>query len=257
MSAPVIGFEPLLFLNRGSGTGLATITGSYDGVTYQTVDTEVTNFDIQSPVLLLCPEFMYYRIEVQSGGDGLSEFTLVQNDKQIRYDAENLITIRRIASNEQAYTPPTGWAQYRDTAYTSLSPFSVTRNTTTALPNNRASVIESQLGSNVSFYDGALITPNTIGDFYVISVRFKAWSSVENAYVKLGIDIGGSQGVIIEDVRVFIGDAGSEHYFNITFPIYSLSTFKANGGTVKVFAGHGDVGIYDIVYVISKTHGGL
>jgi len=153
----------------------------------------------------------------------------------------------------------TGWAQYSDTVYTVGSPFVINSGVTSILPNNAGSNITTYLPSNVSaFYDQATtkITPQNIGDYYGINIRFKAKNTNVNGVFDIGLDIGGSLGVIFKETFLFAKGAGVEQDFNILISGYSLTTFVANGGIPKITSIVGDTSIYTITYQISRTHKG-
>lgn len=149
-----------------------------------------------------------------------------------------------------------GWASYGDTVYTSVSPFTVLENATSTLPNNAGTVINSHLPvGTASFYNSGTskITPTRSGDYNIITVRFNAECSHIDTAMDFGIDIGGSQGVIFKDVKVFPKGNGVTHPFSFVCPGYSLDTFIANGGLVKITAVNGDIDIYDIEYQIARV----
>lgn len=158
------------------------------------------------------------------------------------------------ANFTELYTT-TGWARYGDTTYTSGSPFVVTAESTVNLPNDAGSVIKSQIPSGVTaFYDGTVITPENEGDFYDLSIRFTTQSSVNEGTIRLTVDIGGTQGEIVSDFRRLGRGSGLNNQLTFAFGVFTLDTFIANGGTIRVEAIDGDQSIFDIVYVISRTH---
>ncbi len=152
-----------------------------------------------------------------------------------------------------------GWAQYNDDDYTVGSPFSVAEGVTASLPNNAASVIEEFLPLGVSsFYDGTKIRPDSVGDYYIITIGFVAACSKSNGYAELSIDIGGSQGQVLKSSIIFpkgVGVFDTFNTFNIPLPCFTLDTFKANGGIVKLEALLGDLTIYSISYQVARVFG--
>jgi hypothetical protein len=154
----------------------------------------------------------------------------------------------------------TGWASYRDTQYTEVSPFTVPNNGITySLPNNAGTKIDAYLPFGVtSFYNGTIITPENIGDYYTFTIRFKAKDDQEQGgYFNFGIDIGGTQGIIFNESLIFAKGANIETSFSIDTPGFSLTTFVANGGVVKITSGSGNISIYDIEYQIIREHKSL
>lgn len=153
----------------------------------------------------------------------------------------------------------TGWAQYNDTIYTLASPFVINSGVTSILPNNAGSNITNYLPSNVTaFYNQATtkITPQNIGDYYAITIRFKAKSSSAGGIFDIGVDIGGGLGVIFKETITFAKGANTEQDFSIVINGYSLTTFVSNGGIPKITSVTGNTSIYDISYQISRTHKG-
>lgn len=152
----------------------------------------------------------------------------------------------------------TGWGQYADTQYTDVSPFVVNAGVFTALPNNKGSVIESQLpDGTTTLYNGSRMTPDASGDGYILRVGFKAACSSNNGGFILSGDISatgdGSIPIFTESVRVLRG-ANTPQTYSVSANIYSLNTFLANGAAINFEAVTGNFEIYDIVYVISKIH---
>lgn len=98
------------------------------------------------------------------------------------------------------------------------------------------------------------ITPQTDGDFYVIDIRFKATSSSVDGVIDIGIDIGGAMGIIRQHTISLRKGIGVEQRVALSFPVYSGSTFVANGGEVKVSSIVGNTSIYDVTFVVDRTH---
>jgi len=150
----------------------------------------------------------------------------------------------------------TGWATYADNVYTTGSPLTVNSGVTVTLPNNAATIINSQIPFGVtSFYNSGTtkITPQLSGDSYLINVRFKARSSSANGLGKVGIDIG-SGTVTSEQTQSLRSGIATEQIVNILFDVYSLGTFVANGGLIKFTSVTGNTEIYDILYKVTRTH---
>lgn len=152
----------------------------------------------------------------------------------------------------------TGWAQYADTQYSDSTPLVIVDGQTVTLPNNAGSKIEQYLPEGVTaFYDAQTlkITPKAAGDYNIITIRFRASATTSSAHMDFGIDIGGSQGVIFRDVKVFPKGAGVEHSFAFSCPGFSLNTFVTNGGQVKIGVTGGDIEVYGIEFQIARVHG--
>lgn len=150
----------------------------------------------------------------------------------------------------------TGWAVYNDTVHTTGSPFTVTDGTTVALPNNAASKIESQLPIDCdTFYNGTTI-PGRNGDGYNILVEFSCRPNGAGAdpRVTIAINIGGAVGRIYPFDFFLDKGNGVEHNFLMSHNVYTLDTWEANGGTVEVTATNENIEIYNIRYLITRTH---
>lgn len=148
-----------------------------------------------------------------------------------------------------------GWADYVDGTYTSAAPFSV-NTTQVTLPNDAATVRDTQKPIDVTtFYD---VTTQTItgrdGDGINIVIEFKIRPTTSSdTRVTLLIDIGAPVGEIYKRDFVINKGLNIEHYYLSSFNAYTLNTWEANGGTIKIDATH-EVEIYDIRYVITRTH---
>jgi hypothetical protein len=149
----------------------------------------------------------------------------------------------------------TGWATYVDTQYPNVgTPFSVSANTDTNLPNNSGSKDESQIPTDiVEFYDGSTITGRN-GDGMDIMIYFKATSSAANQYIDVWIDIGGSIGELYRKTYTFPKGAGSEAGIMYSLAsAYTLGTWESNGGTVKIRSS-ASCTVYGITYNFDRTH---
>lgn len=158
------------------------------------------------------------------------------------------------------YSQPQGWASYRDTAYTSGAPFTITAGTSAYVPNNAGTVIDRYIQTDTaSLYDSVngIITPRNVGDYQIITVRFLATCTNPNTAMDFGIDLGGAIGVAFRDSRVFPKGAGVEHAFSFACPCYSLDTFIANGGKVQLSPVGGDIDVYNIEYQIARVFSAL
>lgn len=152
-----------------------------------------------------------------------------------------------------------GWAVYRDTAYTTGSPFTIAAGASAYLPNNAGDNITDYLPDCAQpdgLYDGTYITPCTTGDYYVFTCRFVARHALGlQGVFEFGVDIGGAMGVIFKEVETMPKGAGTDHYFSIVVPFYSLDTFVANGGRVQITHNTGGtLSIHSIEYQISLVN---
>lgn len=149
----------------------------------------------------------------------------------------------------------TGWAQYTDTTYTSASRFTLATDTKVTLPNS-GSKLAPQIPVDITdFYDSGtqkIIGRN--GDGYSVGIEFKIVpDSVAASLVTVAIDIGGAIGEIYPSTYILDKGVGVVHnaYFNLA--VYTLGTWEANGGDVKIVC-NGPAGVYDIRYVFHRLH---
>lgn len=159
-----------------------------------------------------------------------------------------------IVSAEGLASRATGWAEYRDTQYTTGAAFAVVADIDTDLPNNAGAVIDSQKPIDItSFYTGGVITGRN-GDGLLVTIDFKARpTNVSTTDMEIWLDIGGGIPPIYRRLITFPKGNGVERSVALTSGAYTLNTWEANGATVKVRA-NGPVDIYDIRYVLSRTH---
>lgn len=169
-------------------------------------------------------------------------------------------TATRVGGLLEKIVTTTGWGNYVDTQYTSASPFSVSADTITNLPNNKGSVIETQKPYDVdTFYDGTVIKGRN-GDGILVTIDFIATpTNTATTYVEVWIDITGGTGIpsnlanLYKRIVSFPKGNGVDRPINFTFGAYTLNTWEANGGVVKVLA-NGSFNAHDIRYVVHRTH---
>jgi hypothetical protein len=148
----------------------------------------------------------------------------------------------------------TGWAEYEDTQYTSGSPFSVSGNTDTILPNNAGGVIDSQKPSDITtFYNGSVITGRS-GDGLAVTIDFNAVpTSGGTTFLEVWLNIGGGLPDLYKRIITFPKGTGIVRPINFTVSAYTLNTWEANGATVYVRS-NGNIDVYDIRYVLTRLH---
>ena len=147
----------------------------------------------------------------------------------------------------------TGWADYADTQYTDVSPFSVAADTDTILPNNGLGGVKSQEPDGIAMYSGGKITGRN-GDGILITVDLKVTPTNANAtLLEVWFDIGGAVGELYRRPITFPKGQGVERGVNFTVSGYTLNTWEANGATVYVRC-NGTCDIHDVRYVLARTH---
>ncbi len=157
------------------------------------------------------------------------------------------------SSTESDYT---GWGDYVDDQYTSGSPLALAGGVKVTLPNNAATIRDSQKPIDVStFYDSSTQTiTGRNGDAINLVIEFKARPTTSSVTrLSLSIDIGGVVGEIYPNTFVLAKGQNQEHYYLQTISAYTLDTWETNGGTVKIESNQ-SAEVYDIRYVITRTH---
>lgn len=187
--------------------------------------------------------------------------SLVTDAQQIKNETQDgLNTATRVGGLLEKIVTTTGWGNYADNQYTELSPFSVSADTVALLPNNKGDVIETQKPYDIdTFYDGTTIKGRN-GDGILVTVDFLVKpTSASTTYIEIWVDITGGTGVpdsfanLYKRPISFPKGTGVERPVNFTFGGYTLGTWETNGGVIKVL-GNGSFDIYDIRYVITRTH---
>ena len=149
-----------------------------------------------------------------------------------------------------------GWAQYADGQYHVGNKLVVNQGDTTKLTVNNASTITGFLPAGVdSLWDSVnnKLILDELGGHYTVRTIFKSSTSATNGgYGSVQLDIGGAQGIILEDVITFPKGKDVAHAINNTSTVYALNTFIANGGEISFYSGHGNTSIWDITLVIFK-----
>ena len=152
----------------------------------------------------------------------------------------------------------TGFGVYGDSQYTESSPLLIAQGNTEILDiDGLSGVYEDQLPEGVvSFYDfdNSKITPQNVGDGYTFTVGFRGKSNSNNGSATFSIDIGGSIGEIFKRNFRFPRGTSVIHDFYFTSQGYSLGTFVANGGIVKITSDTGDSEISNITIQVHRTH---
>lgn len=148
----------------------------------------------------------------------------------------------------------TGWADYVDTQYTDIAPFSVLADTDTVLPNNAGAVLDAYKPELIdTFYNGTTITGST-GDARLITLSLNALpTSANTTQIEFWFDIGGAVGELYRRISGFPKGNGVIRPITLSTGVYTLDTWQANGATVYVRA-NGTVDLYDIRYVITQLH---
>jgi hypothetical protein len=147
-----------------------------------------------------------------------------------------------------------GWVEFKDTQDTFASPQNLTAITDNVISINGASTIltHKPLGGE-NLWANNKIEPINIGDSYMVRFDFSAAILNPFGYVDLKLFIGGTIGNAFESNIVFPKGNDVPHVFSMTFLIYTLGTFKANGGQLLFNPSH-TAKIWNKRIIITKVH---
>jgi len=147
-----------------------------------------------------------------------------------------------------------GWVEFKDTQDTFSSPQNLIAGQSNIITINGASTIlaHKPLGGENLWSDNK-IDPINIGDSYVVRFDFSSSILNPNGFAGFKLFIGGSIGNAFETVLVYPRGNDVPHRFSITFLIYTLSTFKENGGQLILNPSH-TAKIWDKRIIITKVH---
>lgn len=144
----------------------------------------------------------------------------------------------------------TGWGAYYHTGSTQA----LSASTKATLTNNAGTVIESEKPSDITaFYSAGKITGRE-GDGIAVGIELTFTpddATASNLYV--AIDIGGAIGEIYPKDFPITGGASVAHKISYNITAFTLDTWEANGGTVKVEADGPGV-VSTVRYVIHRIH---
>lgn len=155
-------------------------------------------------------------------------------------------------------TSSDGYGVYGDSEY-DVTPFVVNSGTSAQLPNNAADVIEELPPGSAGYYDGSRITPDALGDAYMVRLGFEAASSANDGSFNVSVDIsaaGDGSIVISGNPERMIRGSGNFQRYTISLPIFCRETFLANGGTVRIESVSGNTSIRQIGFFITKLYSG-
>jgi hypothetical protein len=155
--------------------------------------------------------------------------------------------------------PKTGWGSYKDgstgeqTFTTTAAKLQIDGATTTLETYLPLEIRGSGSLWNVTTDD---LTPIAVGDAYTVRLDLPVTARTSANYITLSLDIGAtaaiSNAVVIR--RIDCGRA-APFDLSISFNIFCLATFVANGGQIFLATDAGTLGITDPGVVITRTHG--
>jgi hypothetical protein len=152
-----------------------------------------------------------------------------------------------------------GWSYVKDGQYTTSSRLTVNLGDTTQITIDRGGAnITAHLPIGVdSLWDANLnkIIPDGIGDAYEMRIDFIAEPQANDLDFDLLIDIGDgtTPNWIVDKNYGFNKGSGIEQGISFTVPIFTLNTFKANGGKLLIKPS-GTIELWDFALFIQRTH---
>ena len=153
-----------------------------------------------------------------------------------------------------------GWQQIADTATTVGAPSqTISTGVRTLLTNDGGATnikkLPSDVGVSNTLWDLATntITPIAVFDTYNLRLGFKVQDYAGTTPdLKVELDIGGAQGVILSRTIPLL-KGGAEQSITLSFPVFTGSTFLANGGSIYVtFTGTGTCKIFGNTLVVVR-----
>lgn len=235
---------------------MAFIQFKFDRATYQTrgiFNTYVYETEDSASELLTAGYFDACRFKGEDGWLG-GAIKALTSDGFIDLQ----ITSSGVVVSAPVISSSGGYGVYGDTQYTS-TPLVVSNGTTVKLSNNAGSVIEELPAGSDGFYDGSVITPDALGDAYIVRLGFEAASSINQGAFNVAVDIsaaGDGSIVISGDPERMIRGSNTYQRYSISLPIFCRETFITNGGHVLFSAVDGNISVRNISFFIVKLYSG-
>jgi hypothetical protein len=178
------------------------------------------------------------------------------NDRKTNLGSLPVSTATQTALNTKIDKTSTGWASYVDTQYTAGSPFAISPNTNTILPNNANIIIDNQKPTDIiTFYDpvNQKITGRN-GDGLDMMIYFFAKPTQNDQWLDVWLDISGIIGRIFDATFSFPKGNNVERGVLYAIPsAYTGATWEANGATIYVRSNN-TCNIYGMIYNFDRSH---
>lgn len=154
----------------------------------------------------------------------------------------------------------TGWGDYTDSQYTQGSPFLVSADTDTMLPNDGQGAFSRRFEepADIAPFPCGWLDDNKIrgrdGDALMITTSCTLLpTSASTTDLELWYDIGGGVGELYRRIAGFPKGNGVVRSFTVSTLVYTLDTWEENGATTYVRS-NGPVSIYNIRHVVGRVH---
>ena len=204
-------------------------------------------------------------VDANSIAIGFNDTDIANNAANISTNTTNIGTnTSNIATNVSDIADVSsisGWGSYTDNVYTTGSPLTVTQGNTGIITNSAATLINTYLPTGVSsFYNPATsrITPENLGDSYVVRVNFTARTDNNSGSAVLGFNLGPTPGsdLILQRTITFPRGIGVDRPVTSSNLTFVTSNFLANGMRIELESIVGDTEIFDISFLISRLSKG-
>lgn len=145
-----------------------------------------------------------------------------------------------------------GWGSYKDSQYTSSSPFLLSVSSQAVIPNNASEEIEN-LPVNVASFYNPLSQKYLLQDpdgLYSVRVRFKTMASDTPSFINLSMSKDTTEVPFSED-KVLRGDSSTQD-FTFSTEIYGDSALATNGLSIRIKTYDRAVSVYNIEVLVAK-----
>ncbi|QGJ84364.1 hypothetical protein [Pseudoalteromonas phage XCL1123] len=153
----------------------------------------------------------------------------------------------------------TGHGYYSSSSGTVSTPIVTTQGNKVGLNFDNV-LFEDYLPSGANtFFTGGRMTPQSKGDTYSCRIGFHAASSNNNGAFSVEMEISaagdGSDVIAKKPVRMISGNNEFEVY-TTDLDMFARDNFLANGGLISLEAVDGNISIYDLTLLVTKTTAG-
>lgn len=150
----------------------------------------------------------------------------------------------------------TGWAEYQDTQYTSGSPFALSADADTILPNNGGTSRVDQMPYDIAamYIPGTLTIPGRQGDgINVFSYFTCVPATAAGNYIDWWLDIGSPVGELYRRTVTFPKGNGVAAGVSVSIAGFMYDTWASNGAKIYIRSTT-TCNIYGIRLVLTRTH---
>ncbi len=195
-----------------------------------------------------------------SAGDGTTSFTagalsgaLIDDSTPLR---QHDVPTYNDATGMWKATRQSAWNYYRDSVYTSSNKLALTTGARTKITINGATetILNPPDASLYGTTDGK-ITPEAVGDTYLVRLQCKADTAATTPYFDLEFDAGGSTGVIDSRNITLTKGGSATNNISATTLLFVDSSFLENGAEMYITT-NATVNFWDFTIMIHKLFGG-